>query len=117
VSISLHNPSIHGKFPLFNGYINAYDPKLFSNENYISDSMFLFRHKNPYEFIKNIEKGMIQILLHPMHYSENGGGYDEIFCNSFIEYMNGIHNYFKANTTYLTHVGDDFMQVLKKKLQ
>ena len=40
---------------------------------YLSDSRFDFRGKNPYEFIKNIDKvGFIQIFLHPLHYSENG---------------------------------------------
>lgn len=115
-SVSLHNPSIHGQFPVFEGYVNAYDPRLFSNENYISDSRFLFRGKNPFEFLKNIDKGMIQILLHPMHYSITGGGYDEILCNTFIRYMNDIHNTFKENSTYFDQIGEDFISILKNRL-
>ena len=115
-SISLHNPSIHGQYPMFDGYINAYDPIMFSDENYISDSRFLFRGKDPFEFLKNINKSMVQILLHPMHYSVNGGGYDEIFCNTFIRYMNDIHHSFKVNSTYLDQVGNDFIAILRKKI-
>jgi hypothetical protein len=115
-SISLHNPSIHGQYPIFNGYINAYDPKWFSDDNYISDSMFLFRGKDPYEFLKNINKNMIQILLHPMHYTETGGGYDEIFCDYFIRYINEVHNSFKINSTYLEQVGDDLIAIFKKRM-
>jgi hypothetical protein len=114
-SISLHNPSVTGKYPLFENYVNAYDPKLFSDENYISDSCFSFRGKDPFAFMKNIDKGMVQILLHPMHYSESGGGYDEILFNTFVRYMNDIHTAFKTNSTYMEHVGEDFMAVFKKK--
>ena len=59
VSISLHNPSISGEYPLFEGYFNAYSEELFSDDRYISDSMRVdptlhpFRGKDPYEFIKN----------------------------------------------------------------
>jgi peptidoglycan/xylan/chitin deacetylase (PgdA/CDA1 family) len=115
-SISLHNPSLHGQYPMFDGYVNAYDPKMFSDENYISDSRYLFRGKNPYEFLNKINESMVQILLHPMHYSETGGGYDEVLSNTFIHYMNEVHNNFKVNSTYRDQVGDDFMSVFKRRL-
>jgi len=113
-SISLHNPSVHGQYPLFKNYVNAYDPAMFSNNNYISDSCFSFRGKNPFEFIKGIKSSMIQILLHPMHYSEQGWGYDNIFVNSFKSYMNQIHESFLVNPTYREQVGDNFFNLLKK---
>ncbi len=115
-SISLHNPSIHGQYPLFNNYINAYDPAFFSDKNYISDSCFGFRGKNPFEFIDGIENSMIQVLLHPMHFSENGLGYDDIMVASFLSYMNEIHHAFLVNATYKKQVGNDFMKLLKSKL-
>ncbi len=113
-SISLHNPSLHGQYPMFDGYVNAYDPKMFSDNNYISDSRYLFRGKNPFDFLNKIKESMVQILLHPMHYSETGGGYDEVLSNTFIRYMDEIHNNFKVNSTYQEQVGDDFISVFKR---
>lgn len=112
-SISLHNPSVHGQFPLFKNYVNAYDPAMFSDDNYISDSCFNFRGKNPFEFIKGIKSKMIQILLHPMHYSEQGWGYDDILVDSFRLYMNQIHESFLVNATYREQVGDNFSNLLR----
>ena len=115
-SISLHNPSVHGQYPLFKNYINAYDPAFFSNKNYISDSCFNFRGKNPFEFIDGIEDNMIQILLHPMHFSEKGWGYDDILVDSFKSYMEQIHDAFSINMTYKEQVGNDFIELMKNKL-
>lgn len=67
-SISLHNKSVHGQYPMFKDFVNAYDPKLFSDKTYISDSRFDFRGKDPFEFINNIDSGTVQVLLHPLHY-------------------------------------------------
>jgi hypothetical protein len=115
-SISLHNPSLHGQYPIFEKYINAYDARMFSDENYISDSRFLFRGKDPFEFIGRIDKGMVQILLHPLHFSEEGYGYDEIFAKAFISHMKRIHDDFLVNSTYRDHVGEDIIAVLKRSL-
>ena len=62
-SVSLHNPTLYGEYPLFKKYVNAYDPSMFSDYNYISDSNFNFKKKDPFEFIDRIEDTMIQILL------------------------------------------------------
>jgi hypothetical protein len=67
-SVSLHNPSIHGSYPLFDGYINAYSPELFEESRYLSDSLRNFRGKDPFEFIKNIKDKPMQIVLHPIYY-------------------------------------------------
>ena len=112
-SISLHNPSVHGLYPMFENYVNAYDPKMFSNENYISDSRFSFRGKNPFEFIKGIDNSMIQILLHPMHYSELGSGYKEIMFSTFMRYINDVHCNFKTNNVYVEQVGEDINEGFK----
>ncbi len=115
-SVSLHNPSLHGQYPLFDNFINAYGPAMFSDANYMSDSCFSFRGKKPFEFIDGIENSMIQILLHPLHFSEQGWGYDEIFPDTYKLYMNEIHAAFSLNPTYKEQVGDDFIELLKKKL-
>ena len=115
-SISLHNPSLHGKFPLFEGFINAYDPKLFSNENYISDSSKNFRGKNPFDFLERIEKSMVQVLLHPMHYSQDGDNYEGVVCKSILSHANRIHNVFLENKTYIQDVKGSIEDSLKKFL-
>lgn len=115
-SISLHNPSIHGKYPLFDGYINAYDPSYFSDKNYISDSCRGFRGKDPFEFLSNIDKGMVQILLHPMHYSEEGDDYAPVVCRALIRHANKIHSIFSVNRTYVKDVGPSIEDSLKKFL-
>ena len=89
-SISLHNPSVHGKYPMFKGLVNAYDNKLFSDNNYISDSCFDFRGKEPFKFIENVKDNMIQILLHPLHFSIEGWGYDDIFYMSMKRHIESI---------------------------
>lgn len=116
LSISLHNPSIHGQYPMFDGFINAYDAKMFSDDNYISDSRFMFRGKNPFEFIKKINNDMIQILLHPMHYSESGSGYDVVMVDTFVRYMQEIHSNFLVNQVYKMQVGENFMTTFKKRI-
>jgi len=93
-SVSLHNPSIHGEYPMFDGFVNAYDTKIFNDNVYVSDSCFDFRGKNIYSFIEGIDKNSIQILLHPIHYSKRGktnyapifnkllkNKYEELFLN------------------------------------
>jgi peptidoglycan/xylan/chitin deacetylase (PgdA/CDA1 family) len=112
-SISLHNPSLHGQYPMFSGYVNAYDTKLFSDENYLSDSRYSFRGKDPIKFLNNVHKNMVQILLHPMHYSETGSGYAEVLTNSFNRYINDIHNNFSVNSAYHAQVGNNFLRIFK----
>ncbi len=63
-SISLHNPSVRMEFPLFDGYRNAYDPSIFSSDNYLSDSCMDFRGKYPEVFISKAGSGPLQLLLH-----------------------------------------------------
>jgi len=83
-SISFHNPSTIGNLPLPKGYRNAYDPTMFSDSNYISDSCMEFRGKDIYEFVEKSKNSMIQVLLHPFHYV--GGSY----ITAFKEYLNSM---------------------------
>jgi peptidoglycan/xylan/chitin deacetylase (PgdA/CDA1 family) len=115
-SISIHYPSIHGQYPIFKGYVNTYDPIMFSDKNYISDSGMDFRGKNIFEWIKKVETMMIQILLHPFHFSESGNGYDAILSQGIIELMNRIHESMNVSANYRKKVGDNFNEVIKKHL-
>jgi len=82
-SISLHNPSVSGQYPIFNGYKNAYSKELFADNRYISDSMRVdpsahpFRGKNPYEFVRNATEFPLQIVLHPEQFLKAGGNYTD----------------------------------------
>ena len=116
-SISLHNPSVHGEFPLFDGYVNAYDPQMFSDQNYISDSRYSFRCKDPFQFIENITTQMIQILLHPMHYSPDGGGYDAVVIRSLEQFINEVHEDFSVNSSYRNQIGDDLVAAFRRKTE
>lgn len=116
-SISLHNPSIHGQYPLFEGFVNAYDPTLFSDENYISDSCFSFRGKDPLKFIQKIAHQTIQILIHPLHFSKNGHGYKEIFAEEFCAEIFQHHlSYTEANMAYKEQLNGSFNE-LKSALE
>ena len=80
-SISLHNPSITGKYPIFEGYINAYAPDFFSPDRYLSDSLRVYpsvdawRGKDPYQFVIDAKKFPLQVVIHPEHWMPKGGGY------------------------------------------
>lgn len=114
-SVSLHNPTSHGQYPLFDGFVNAYDPNLFSDSNYISDSCFSFRGKNPFEFIKGIDKNMIQILLHPLHYTTSGAGYDKIMVNSFERRMMEADQEFSpVNKVFKKQVGNSLVDLFRR---
>jgi hypothetical protein len=105
-SVSLHNPSVHGKYPLFKGFRNAYDPSIFADGNYFADSCMDFRGKDPYEFVKRAKEMPIQVVLHPLHYSENGGDYVDAFCRYVSETMEGIDRTFRVNKTYTSLVDE-----------
>ena len=106
-SISLHNPFVHGQYPIFEGYKNAYHKDIFSGEVYMSDSCMNFRDKKPFEFVKKSKKQPIQILLHPLHYTENGGNYLEIFANFILNVIEMIDKNFKVNSTYSSLIGNE----------
>lgn len=109
-SVSLHNPSIYNQFPMFEGFVNAYDPEIFTQESYISDSRMEFRNKDIFKFIDRIEQGTVQILLHPMHYSETGHGYLEAIRKHLSCYIHKIDKNFSVNTTYQKHVNGPLLK-------
>jgi len=66
-SVSLHNPSIHGKYPTFENIINTYDWDAFSDDNYFSDSCFK-RQLDINKIEEKAQTGVVQLLLHPELY-------------------------------------------------
>ena len=96
-SVSLHNPSIHNEYPLFEGYTNAYAPEIFSDEYYLSDSCMNFRGKDPFRFAEKAITHPIQILLHPMHFSEHGRGYPEAVMKYMKSMAKTIDEGFRVN--------------------
>jgi len=106
-SISLHNPSISGKYPQFKGYINAYSKELFEDKRYLSDSMRIdpdlhpYRGKDPYEFVRSATKYPLQIVLHPEQFLAEGGDYVDTITRYNETIMNDImHNY--LDTLFIT---------------
>ena len=111
-SISLHNPSIHNQYPLFDGYINAYDPKLFVREYYMSDSRKSFRDKEPYEFVQLGRDKRLQILFHPIHFAAKENTYYEQFETSIHTLIDKYDMLMKLNVKYLDEMDNE--SLLKK---
>jgi len=100
-SYSLHNPYIHGKFPNFEGVINAYNTDIFSDECYISDSSFSFRGKDPKEFIKKSKDQLVQFLAHPAHYFSQGEvSYEKAMNITINNYCKKLDKTFQVNRIY-----------------
>ena len=108
-SVSLHNPSIHGQYPLFAGYINAHDPALFSEDAYFSDSRMDFRGKDPYEFVEQARRRTVQILLHPLHYTPDGDGYRQIMSQFVRDFADRLDASFRVNSTYVEQLPEHLL--------
>ena len=111
-SVSVHNPSLHGQYALFEGYLNAYDERIFGADRYISDSRMTFS-EDIYRFVERARSFPVQVLLHPMHFSEDGDGYPGIFAEYVPERVKEIDSVFRPNATYSAQIpGDLFTHVL-----
>lgn len=104
-SVSLHNPSLLGEWPSLNGLINAYSPRFFAQGRYLSDSCRRLRREDLLAFAQQAEAGLVQLLLHPMHYSQDGAGYLEAMRAHFREQMAYADATFRVNATYLAELG------------
>jgi len=113
-SISIHNPSVHGKFPFFKGYRNAYDEKIFANGRYISDSRMKFP-TDIYQFVEKVKEHPIQILLHPMYYTPEGKNMPDIFYNFICKFVNQVDSNYRVNSTYRELMADDLLTHITKK--
>ncbi|MBT9589271.1 hypothetical protein IV102_38450 [bacterium] len=76
-TVSLHCPHRLESLPLFTGFTNAYDSRIFGPTRYLSDSSRRFRN-SPEEFLKQAS-GPIQLLFHPLHFQHEEHTYPEIF--------------------------------------
>ncbi len=109
VSVSLHNPTSRGEFPLYDGFINAYDPAIFEPESYLSDSLCRFRHE-PREFLKRAKNRVVQLLLHPCHYGL-AGGYQESFQRHIDHYLDQVDRSFRPfNPTFAQQIQPDLKE-------
>jgi hypothetical protein len=102
-SMSLHNPSASGSFPLVEGFRNAYDPVLFTQNIYLSDSRMVFR-RDPEEMIELARHASVQLLLHPMHFSESGAPYPASHIEHCLRWVDDLHSEFCGNSSYAASV-------------
>jgi hypothetical protein len=99
-SVSIHNPTSHKIYPIFPDVVNTYDPRWFGPDRYLSDSLRLWR-RDPFEFVEKARVWPIQILTHPLHYSENGNGYVEAMRRIFEGWRDRAHKYaLEHNSSY-----------------
>lgn len=109
-SISLHNPFQSNSFPIFEKYRNTYDPVIFSDEVYLSDSRMDFSGKNPFNFVTLANEKTLQILLHPLHFTINGDSYPDIFAAFAGKFVSRIDEYFSTvNSGYLSQKNGDLI--------
>lgn len=113
-SISLHNPSVSGKLPLFSGWKNAYDPKIFGSDIYLSDSRMMMRH-DPYTFFASAQVKTMQLLLHPMHFSASGQPYPEPMLAHLRRYSDRIADLFSVNDAFVQSGGLELLRNNVKK--
>lgn len=113
-SISLHNPSIHGQYPMFNNYKNAYEEIYFNPELYISDSCKDFRGKEIFSFMENGRDNLIQVLFHPIHFSQYEENYTHSFSKIFRNKILDFHTKLLINKTYRNE-GESIIDALKIK--
>ena len=99
-SISLHNTTIYGSSPTFDGYINAHNELLFSDENYFADSCGDFRGKDPFEMVQQAKNIHVQMVLHPIFYSNEGNTFASL-VETFIDRLN---RYGSVNPLYVQEV-------------
>jgi peptidoglycan/xylan/chitin deacetylase (PgdA/CDA1 family) len=104
-TISLHNPTSHGRYPLFEGYVNAYQPPYFDPEWYLSDSCMSFRDKDPFAFAARARERTVQVLLHPLHFSEAGGDYRTVIARQVDQMFDDLDAMFQpVNAQYRAQV-------------
>jgi hypothetical protein len=111
-SLSLHNPTLLGRFPLIAGFRNAYDPSLFSKERYLSDSGMQFR-SDPYTFFQSADTCLMQLLLHPIHYTESGRRYPSQMVAYVRRQAQVVHEAFLPSSVYRASAAQEFFPALR----
>jgi len=117
-SISQHRPKVsanHDRYIVFKNFHNAYDPRIFSPEKYISDSRMRFL-KDIYKFCEKADDQTIQILLHPDHFFKIGKNYPDKLCQYFEEFTEDVDENFKMVSSYYLTIKKEklFDYVIKK---
>lgn len=115
LSLSLHNPATNSFYPTFDGYCNAYSKRIFSDHTYLSDSRMDFRGKDPYEFVRAAIDRPVQVLLHPIHYSENGDAYPDLYCRMLKSHIGEVHREALVNTAYAGQMSCSLLEYLASK--
>lgn len=77
--IAQHKPASTNIRPTFPDFVDAYEPRFFSDIPYISDSRRMFRIKDVFEFIETTDK--FQILIHPLWWKNEPSDREAIFSN------------------------------------
>lgn len=99
-SVSLHNPTAHGRYPSFDGVVNAYDPRWCGPDRYLSDSCRRWR-RDPIAFLSSDRPALVQVLTHPIHFSEEGIAYRPQFQRMTKNWSDRLHNYaLRYNQSY-----------------
>jgi hypothetical protein len=115
-SIALHNPSVKNEYPIFEAYRNAYDPAIFAPDRYLTDSRRRFA-VDPRQFVERAREGVVQLVLHPMHFSEDGQGYDRIMSRFVLEVIDRVEETFDGNETYAETVRPNLRKVLQERME
>lgn len=103
-TISLHNPSIHNSYPVFIGYKNSYSEEFFNTDLYISDSCKSFRGKDIYKFIEKGRNNLVQVLFHPIHFSEKRESYISSFNRIIKDKIESFDKSMHINKTYVAEL-------------
>jgi hypothetical protein len=104
-SVSLHNPSAHQRYVSFDGVVNAYDPRWFGADRYMSDSSRRWR-RDPFAFLASDRPAVVQVLTHPIHFSADGGTYRPQFERMAKNWSDRLHDYaLRYNATYRDECG------------
>jgi len=112
VSVSLHRPSIYQQYPLFPDFLNAYDSVIFNEGVYMSDSRMILR-QSPYDFVSDAKDKIKQLLLHPLHFTPDGGDYRIIMHRYARRFLNEIDEDFSiGNQTYARDIGKGAVDLL-----
>lgn len=77
--IAQHKPASTNIRPTFPNFIDAYEPRFFSDIPYVSDSRRMFRIDDVFSFIKATDR--FQILIHPLWWKDKPSHRDAIFSD------------------------------------
>lgn len=101
LSVSLHNPTSHGLYPSFAGMVNAYDPRWFGPERYVSDSLRRWKH-DPFALVsKARDLGRVQVLCHPIHFGQEETSYRSALDRMAEAWRSEAHDYiYDKNQTF-----------------